>query len=154
MLKWKEVNPYTGNVYEGNQEEDAPANSVAGGGVSLPPDVIADRQRKKKALFDARTKEYRMHREKLESQRKKRLERKMNNYIQENNVQKLEKIVKDKAIGSLKFKDGSMKVDLTTASRVLSLLKKVKPETRKKAEDAIRSGSKSQFMNLAKIAMK
>ena len=42
MSKWKnvktymEVNPYTGRP----KNEDAPANSVAGGGVALPPDAM------------------------------------------------------------------------------------------------------------------
>ena len=34
MKFWKEVSPYTG------MEEDAPVNSVAGGGVSMPPDAV------------------------------------------------------------------------------------------------------------------
>lgn len=37
--------------------EDAPANSVAGGGVSMPADVLADKQRKKKRSYDGRTRE-------------------------------------------------------------------------------------------------
>ena len=35
-------------------EEDAPTNSVAGGGVSLPPDAV---KKKKKNMYDGRTKE-------------------------------------------------------------------------------------------------
>ena len=69
MPEYKEVSPYTGQEFE----EDAPANSVAGGGVSMPPDAV--HQRKKKTLIDGRTKAYKMHRRKLESSRTKRLER-------------------------------------------------------------------------------
>ena len=68
MSKWTEVDVYSGQP----KNEDAPANSVAGGGVSLPAD--AKMSKKKKKLLDARTKEYRQHREKLEARRQKKLE--------------------------------------------------------------------------------
>ena len=69
MKKWKEVSPYSGRPIG----EDAPANSVAGGGVSMPPDAIQDKKRRK-PLIDGRTKMYRKHREKLEAQRVRRQE--------------------------------------------------------------------------------
>ena len=69
MPNWKEVSPYTGQ----DIEEDAPANSVAGGGVSMPPDAMM--KKKKSTLIDGRTKAYRKHRKKLESSREKRLAR-------------------------------------------------------------------------------
>ena len=72
-LKWKEVSPFTGI------EEDAPVNSVAGGGVDMPPDVLHQKKKKKRELMtregqriDGRTKSYREHRKKLESTRDKR----------------------------------------------------------------------------------
>ena len=72
-LKWKEVSPFTG------MEEDAPVNSVAGGGVDMPPDVLHQKKKKKRELMtregqriDGRTKSYREHRKKLESTRDKR----------------------------------------------------------------------------------
>ena len=72
-LKWKEVSPFTG------MEEDAPVNSVAGGGVDMPPDVLHQKKKKKGELMtregqriDGRTKSYREHRKKLESTRNKR----------------------------------------------------------------------------------
>ena len=40
-LKWKNVNPYSGI------EEDAPVNSVAGGGVAMPPDALYSKKKKK-----------------------------------------------------------------------------------------------------------
>ena len=72
-LKWKEVSPFTGI------EEDAPVNSVAGGGVAMPPDALYQKKKKKRELMtregqriDGRTKSYREHRQKLESTRDKR----------------------------------------------------------------------------------
>ena len=72
-LIWKEVSPFTGI------EEDAPVNSVAGGGVDMPPDVLHQKKKKKRELMtregqriDGRTKSYREHRKKLESTRDKR----------------------------------------------------------------------------------
>ena len=72
-LIWKEVSPFTGI------EEDAPVNSVAGGGVDMPPDVLHQKKKKKRELMtregqriDGRTKSYREHRKKLESTRNKR----------------------------------------------------------------------------------
>ena len=43
----------------GIQQEDAPANSVAGGGVSLPADAVSKKKQKeiqKKNMYDGRTK--------------------------------------------------------------------------------------------------
>ena len=76
MPDWKEVSPYTGQEIE----EDAPANSVAGGGVSMPPDAV--HQKKKKTLIDGRTKAYKMHRRKLETSRAKREQNKSRTYVE------------------------------------------------------------------------
>ena len=71
-LKWTIVDPHTG------LKEDAPVNSVAGGGVSMPADAVHQKKKKKElmtregAKFDARTKAYREHRAKLETARQKR----------------------------------------------------------------------------------
>lgn len=59
MKQWKEVSVWTGREIE----EDAPANSVAGGGVDMSPDAVK---------MDGRTKAYRLHRRKLEAARAKR----------------------------------------------------------------------------------
>ena len=59
MKQWKEVSVWTGREIE----EDAPANSVAGGGVDMSPDAVK---------MDGRTKSYRLHRRKLEAARAKR----------------------------------------------------------------------------------
>ena len=43
MIEWKEVSAYTGEEIE----EDAPVNSVAGGGVSMPSDAVYAKKKKK-----------------------------------------------------------------------------------------------------------
>ena len=77
---WKEVSPYSGKEIE----EDAPVNSVAGGGVDMPPDMLHQKKKKKGELMtrdgqriDGRTKSYREHRKKLESVREKRAQTKV-----------------------------------------------------------------------------
>jgi len=72
MKKWNEVSPYTG------MEEDAPVNSVAGGGVSMPSDAVHHKKKKKEiqtrkeTKIDGRTKSYKEHRKKLKMGREKR----------------------------------------------------------------------------------
>ena len=67
MKRWIEVSPYSGI------EEDAPANNASSGDVSMPPDAVMDKKKKKRdALYDARTKAYREHRAKLEAARERR----------------------------------------------------------------------------------
>ena len=67
--RWKEVSPYTGQ----SVEEDAPANNAGSGHVSMPPDMV--HQKNKRTLIDGRTKTYKIHRRKLENSRVKRLEK-------------------------------------------------------------------------------
>ena len=84
MKFWKEVSPFSGQGIE----EDAPVNSVAGGGVSMPPDAVYHKKKKKEiqaregTKIDARTKSYRQHRAKLESAREKRA-RKSSRFIED-----------------------------------------------------------------------
>ena len=87
---WTVVSPHSGI------EEDAPANNAGSGNVSMPPDAI---KKKKKTLIDrsmmdARTKSYREHRAKLESNRAARLARK------EARKSKFIESVKDKSINT------------------------------------------------------
>jgi len=76
MIEWKEVSVYTGR----NVVEDAPVNSVAGGGVDM--NVTGGRKKKKEVIsregvkVDARTKAYKEHRARLEALRQKREARK------------------------------------------------------------------------------
>ena len=163
-----EVNPYTGRP----KNEDAPANSVAGGGVALPPDAMMYKK-KKKALIDARSKSYKQHREKLELARQKREQRKSKlvqkvgenidefsreRYIDEQVsdyiVNTLRSIVKKKSAKPIKFSDGSMKIDMTTANMMLQVLDKINPMNRKKVMDILDKGKKADFMRVHNVVMK
>ena len=173
--KWTEVDIYTGLL----KTEDMPTNAAGRGavaGIGVGPDgepgVMPKRKKKKKkTLVDARTKAYREHRKRLEQARERRLARKEQSnlvkkvkeqigefsreeYIDEDNVAELKDIVIRKSAKNLKFKDGSMKVDMFTASAMTQILDKVKPDNKKKMMDMINSGTKSQFMKLQQLAMK
>ena len=150
-------------------KEDAPTNSVAGGGVDMNPTGLS---MKKKKELDARTKEYKLHRRKLKMQRERRMKKKemlkgsftkgikesMNDFsreefIVEDNVAILRKIVKNKQNMPLKFKDGQMKVDLYTASAVVQTLDKIKkPDTKSRLEFIINNGVKAQFLKTVDVA--
>ena len=143
----------------GIQQEDAPANSVAGGGVSLPADAV---KKKKKKLYDGRTKEAKAFikrmgelRAKREANFRKSVKENMDNfgneYLLEANVDILRKIVKNKQNMPVKMKDGKMKVDLYTASALTQALDKVKPDTKKKMEDIINNGGKAQMLRLVNV---
>ena len=169
--KWTEVDIYTGLV----KNEDAPTNAtgvnVAGTGDDSSVGVV--KKKKKKTLIDARSKTYREHRKRLEQARERRLARlreKESNlvkkvkeqignfgheeYIEEDNVADLKGIVKNKSANNIKFKDGSMKVDLFTASAITKIMDKVNPQNKKKMMDMINNGTKSQFLKLQQVAMK
>ena len=144
--------------------EDAPTNNASSGAVDMNPTGLS---MKKKKELDARTKEYKIHARKLMAQREKRklkaqksicgsfrkgVEENTDNFsreefIQEDNVAILRKIVKDKRNMPVKLKDGQMKVDLYTASAFVQTLDKIKkPDTKKKLEFIINKGNKSQFL--------
>ena len=146
-------------------KEDAPTNNASSGAVDMNPTGLST---KKKRELDARTKEYKIHARKLMAQREKRklnakkslcgsfrkgVEESLNSFsreefIQEDNVAILRKIVKDKRNMPIKLKDGQMKVDLYTASAFVQTLdnKTIKPATKKKLEFLINKGNKSQFL--------
>ena len=73
MKKWIEVSPFNG------LEEDAPTNSASSGAVSMPPDAVHQKKKRKalidRSMMDARTKAYRAHRSRLEARRAKREEK-------------------------------------------------------------------------------
>ena len=84
MRTWKEVSPYTG------MEEDAPANAVGGGNIAGLGVDHPDRpgsgepgmkKKKKRELYDGRTKAYREHRAKLEAARAKRAAKKESRFV-------------------------------------------------------------------------
>ena len=177
MSRWKdlrtyrEVNPYTGNPVD----EDAPANAtgvnVAGTGDDSSVVVV---RKKKKTLIDARSKTYREHRKKLEQARQRREERKSRlaqkveqnigmftreGYLEEEKpssyiLSTLRDIVKNKSAKSMKFKDGSMKVDMTTANMMLQVLDKINPMNKKKVMGILDKGGKGDFMKVHNVVMK
>ena len=165
--KWKEVSAYTGTPID----EDAPTNfGGQGTNISMPPDA-AMKKKKKKNLLDARTKEYKQHQARLETARKKRVEnRKASQFskkiqesimgfnreslLSEDNLDVLRSIVKSKQNKPVKMKDGSMKVDLFTASAITKVYDAVsKPDAREKL-DRMLNGTKAQFMKIADFAYK
>ena len=162
-ISWKEVSPYSGQPVE----EDAPTNFAGqGSGVAMPPDALM--KKKKQKLLDARTKAYREHRAKLDAARARREEKKSKLtqkvqestmdfnreiYLEENNMNILKDIVLKKSAKPVKFKDGSMKVDLFTASAITQVYNKVNIDNKKKLEDMV-NGTKKQFQALSNKIMK
>tara|TARA_Y200000002_G_scaffold152262_1_gene125877 strand:- start:21 stop:530 length:510 start_codon:yes stop_codon:yes gene_type:complete len=162
--KWKEVSAYTGQEIE----EDAPTNFAGkGSGVAMPPDAMM--KKKKKKLLDARTKEYKQHQSRLEASRKKRMEQKKSKFVEkvkesiddfnreiylvENNMNILKDIVVKKSAKPVKFKDGTMKVDMFTASAITQVYNKVNIDNKKKLENMV-NGTKGQFMAMSNKIMK
>ena len=144
--KWKEVSAYTGRTVE----EDAPTNfGGQGSGVDMNPTGMI-KKKKKKSLIDARTKSYKEHKTKLENARLKRLESKKSKfvekvkesiddfnreiYLEENNMNILKDIVVKKQAKPVKFSDGTMKVDMFTASAITQVYNKVNIDNKKKLE--------------------
>ena len=163
MGKWTEVNAYTGRPVD----EDAPTNFAgAGSGVDMNPTGM---KKKKRKLIDARSKSYKEHRAKLEAARAKREAAKQAKFsekvkesttdfnveslLAEDNVDVLKSIVKSKSAKPMKFKDGTMKVDLFTASAMVQVLDKVNPANKKKLTNMI-NGKKGQFTAAANAIMK
>ena len=158
--KWKEVSAYTGLAID----EDAPTNfGGEGSGVDMNPTG-----KKNKSLFDARTKAYKEHKTKLEAARIKRESKKSKfaekvqesisefnreSFLVEDNLDVLKDIVKRKQNKSIKFKDGSMKVDLFTANALVQVMDKVNADNKAKLTKMI-NGNKKQFMAAASAVMK
>ena len=120
----------------GIKTEDAPANatgaSVAGTGDDNS--VVVMKKKKKKDMYDGRTKEARAFMKRMETLRAKR-ESKLAKKVQENtdnfgveyllaedNVAILKNIVKNKQNNKIKMKDGTMRIDLFTASALTQAL--------------------------------
>ena len=148
-------------------DEDAPTNfGGAGSGVDMNPTGM---KKKKKKLIDARSKSYKTHRAKLETARAKREAAKQAKFsekvkesvsefnveslLAEDNVDVLRSIVKNKAMKPIKLKDGTMKVDLFTASAIIQVLDKVKPANKTKLTKML-NGKKSDFMRASEGIMK
>jgi len=163
--KWKEVSAYTGQP----MEEDAPTNFAGkGSGVAMPPDAMM--KKKKKKLLDARTKEYKAHQARLEASRKKRMEQRKSKFVEkvkeslndfnresfitEDNLKVLRSIVQSKQNKPVKMKDGSMKVDLFTASAITKVYDAIQQKSNKEKFDRMLNGTKAQFMKISDFAFK
>ena len=150
----------------GIKTEDAPAmntGAVAGAGDDASTVVV---KKKKKNMYDGRTREARSFLKRMEALRAKR-ESKLAKTVKENtenfgveyllaedNVAILQNIVKRKQNNKIKMKDGTMRIDLFTASALTQALEKVRPDTKKKMMDIINKGGKSQLMKLVSVVMK
>ena len=147
----------------GIKSEEAPANSVAGGGVSLPPDAVMQKK-KKKNPYDGRTKEAKQFFKRMAERKAKREEKsKLSKQVQENTLERashlvednldvLRDIVKRKQHKNVKFKDGNMKVDLFTASAVTKVFDLVNKSNQDKMKNLI-NGKKAEFMKIANFAL-
>jgi len=166
-LKFQEImkNFYNDETL-GIKTEDAPAmntGAVAGAGDDASTVVV---KKKKKNMYDGRTREARSFLKRMEALRAKR-ESKLAKTVKENtenfgveyllaedNVAILQNIVKRKQNNKIKMKDGTMRIDLFTASALTQALDQVKPDTKKKMMDIINKGGKSQLMKLVSVVMK
>jgi len=145
--------------------EDAPTYSVSAGGVDMAPNAVSKKKQKEIQKYDGRTKESKAFikrmgelRAKREGNFRKSVKETIDDfgeeYLNEANVDVLKKIVKDKQNNKIKLKDGSVRVDLFTASALTQALEKVRPDTKKKMEDIINKGGKAQFMKLVGVVFK
>lgn len=147
----------------GIKSEEAPANSVAGGGVSLPPDAVMQKK-KKKNPYDGRTKEARQFFKRMAERKAKREEKaRLTKQVQENtlerashlaedNVAMLKDIVKNKQMKNIKLKDGNLKVDLFTASAITKVYDMVNKSNQQKMAKML-NGKKSEFTKIADFAL-
>ena len=147
----------------GIKSEEAPANSVAGGGVSLPPDAVMQKK-KKKNPYDGRTKEARQFFKRMAERKAKREEKsRLTKQVQENtlerashlaedNVDMLKDIVKNKQMKNIKLKDGNLKVDLFTASAITKVYDMVNKSNQEKMAKML-NGKKAEFMKIADFAL-
>ena len=149
----------------GIKNEEAPTNAVAHGGVSMPPDAVMDKKKKKeKNPYDGRRKEARAFYKRmteLKAKRESRLAKKVQEntlnreyeyLLAEDNMDVLRNIVKNKQNKNIKFKDGSMKVDLFTASAVTQVFDMVNKSNQEKMRKLI-NGKKAEFMRISGFAL-
>ena len=148
----------------GIKSEEAPANSVAGGGVSLPPDAVVQKKKKEKKSYDGRTKEgkqffKRMAERKAKREEKARLTKQVQentleraSHLAEDNVDMLKDIVKKKQMKNIKLKDGNLKVDLFTASAITQVYDMVNKSNQQKMQKML-NGKKAEFQKIADFAL-
>ena len=91
MVKWTEVNAYSGMPVD----EDAPTNATgaAVAGTGDDSSVVVMKKKKKKTFLDARTREYKAHQKRLEAARQRREERKKSaSKINEEQIDEMKKV--------------------------------------------------------------
>ena len=175
-----------------NWDEDAPTvhtgPAIAGTGDDSSTVVVRKKKKKKKGIIiggdkpmsrlDGRTKAYKLHAQRLQAQRERRLKLKNSKsnkftkglkekfsdfsreeFIVEDNVAILRDIVKRKQAKPIKLKDGQMKIDLNSANAIIKNLVDapknfMKDDTRKKVLNIINKGKKAQFLRLIDMLYK
>ena len=175
-----------------NWDEDAPTvhtgPAIAGTGDDSSTVVVRKKKKKKTNVLiggdkpmnrlDGRTKAYKLHAQRLQAQRERRLKLKNSKsnkftkglkekfsdfsreeFIVEDNVAILRDIVKRKQAKPIKLKDVQMKIDLNSASAIIKNLVDapknfMKDDTRKKVLNIINKGRKDQFLRLIDMLYK
>ena len=154
----------------GIKSEDAPANATgtAVAGTGDDSSTVVVKKKKDKKPYDARTKPARAFYTRMTELKAKReirkqsrlaarvqestLNREHEYLLAEDNVDVLKNIVKNKQNKSIKFKDGSMKVDLYTASAITQVFGFVNKSNQDKMSKLI-NGKKAEFMKIANFAL-
>jgi hypothetical protein len=172
--------------------EDAPTvhtgPAIAGTGDDSSTVVVRKKKKKKTNVLiggdkpmtrlDGRTKAYKLHAQRLQAQRERRLKLKNSKsnkftkglkekfsdfsreeFIVEDNVAILRDIVKRKQAKPIKLKDGQMKIDMNSANAIIKNLVDapknfMKDDTRKKVLNIINKGRKDQFLRLIDMLYK
>ena len=120
MVKWTEVNVYSGLP----KNEDAPTNATgaAVAGTGDDSSVVVMKKKKKKTFLDARTKAYKAHQKRLEAARQRREERKRK--AAEMNEEQLDE--REKGIDSLprQFLNPDKEVMIVKKGKVVVINKK------------------------------
>lgn len=140
-------------------DEEAPTNNAGSGAVAMPPDAV---KKRKKNPYDGRTKEARAFYKRM-AERKAKRESKLAKKVQESTLERasvlaednldvLKKIVKDKQATNVKFKDGTMKVDMFTASAVVQVFDLVNRSNQQKMQKLL-NGRKADFMKISNFAL-
>jgi len=75
-------------------------------------------------------------------------------YLGEDNMDLMKKAAGKGGMQTIKMKDGKLKMDRITASAIMQVYDKVKPDTQKKMVQMINDGKKSGIMKLQSFAMK
>ena len=133
---------------------------------NIPTEPVVRRKKKKQPLYDGRTKAGKRFVKRMNDRAKRREESKIAQQVKENteefgieylledNVDILKNIVKKKQHNKIKLKDGTLKIDLFTASAIVGVLDNVSSPVKQKITKVINTGSKNDFAKLQSLAMK